>query len=638
MSLFLSYLLIGITTGAIYSLTASGLVLTYSTTRIFNFAHGAIGMVVAFICYELWVGLNWPGWLAVLGSVLVVAPAIGLALDVTVMRLLQRTGVRERFAGTLALFLGLTGLAFWIWPVTVQRTMPNIFGAGSVSIGSDLTVTDNTLGTVGVAVIVGLGLWALLHRTTLGVAMRAAIDSPELTELNGISSRLLAKIVWPLGCSLAALAAILTTAGEVIDVVGLSDLVIVAFAAAVVGRLTNLPATIGASVVLGMATSLSVGYFLSAGELLQELTSALPFIMLFIAAVVLRDRSRVYGQEFVVREPASPPLRSVLVAFCLAMALVIIASGTLSNANALVAAAGLIYAIILLSQVLVTGLSGQLALCQFSFMGIGVILVTHADRVMPYWLAFIVAIAGTMIVGALVGLATVKASGIYVGVATLAFAVAMDNTVFVNSHLFSYQTGGLAAPTFSMFGWSASSDQRMVMASGVIAGACALGLYFVKRGKYGRLLAALRDSPNAASALGLNVAQSRLVVFAIGAGMAAVAGCLFGSLYVEVSASSFDWTQSVTAALILCIWGLVSVRGAVVGAIFYSVFYLMLGRWITNPNLLQGIQPVGIGLAVLALAQHPEGAVMQIRGAGSRTRERMRLRGQQEEAEAHGSS
>jgi ABC-type branched-subunit amino acid transport system permease subunit len=101
-------------------------------------------------------------------------------------------------------------------------------------------------------------------------------------------------------------------------------------------------------------------------------------------------------------------------------------------------------------------------------------------------------------------------------------------------------------------------------------------------------------------------------------------GCLYGSLFQQALSSQFVYLNSLTALLILSIYGVTSISGAFVGAGFYSLFYLMIPQWITNQNIVSAIQPIGIGLAVFALAQHPEGAIAQNRDSIARSRARRR--------------
>src|SRR5438270_9095450 len=82
MSQFLGYLFAGLATGCIYAITSSGLVLTYTTSGIFNFAHGAIGMVAAFVYWQLLIGEHWPTPVALFVSLFVIAPLIGGLIEV----------------------------------------------------------------------------------------------------------------------------------------------------------------------------------------------------------------------------------------------------------------------------------------------------------------------------------------------------------------------------------------------------------------------------------------------------------------------------------------------------------------------------------------------------------------------------
>src|ERR1700710_2150202 len=107
MTEFLNLVLSGLVTGAIYSVMASGLVLTYTTSGIFNFAHGAIAFTTAYVYYQLHTGLGVPIVPAVLLSVFVFAPLMGLALDRLRLRRLAAAPVYARIVGTIGLVVML---------------------------------------------------------------------------------------------------------------------------------------------------------------------------------------------------------------------------------------------------------------------------------------------------------------------------------------------------------------------------------------------------------------------------------------------------------------------------------------------------------------------------------------------------
>src|SRR6476659_10702111 len=113
MDQFLTFGIVGLSTAAIYAVIGSGLVLTYTTTGVFNFAHGAAGMLAAFAYWQLAVGWGWPVPLALAVVLLVLAPAFGLFVERVLMRPVQALGEAERLVMTVALLTGAIALARW---------------------------------------------------------------------------------------------------------------------------------------------------------------------------------------------------------------------------------------------------------------------------------------------------------------------------------------------------------------------------------------------------------------------------------------------------------------------------------------------------------------------------------------------
>jgi branched-chain amino acid transport system permease protein len=629
MDTFLVYLIIGIVTGALYSIAAAGLVLTYATSRVFNVAHGAIGMVMAYLMYTLWVRQGLPEWLALVICVLAVAPAVGIFLDWAVMRWLERASVAQRLVVTLTLLILCQGLASLIWGrgENITEVMPSIFSSSTFSPISGLNVTYDQLADVIVAAVVAGGLWLLLKRTRIGTMMRGVVDDRDLTQLNGLSPRMVTSLSWAIGTALAALAAILLAPGVSMDISTLSLLVVSAYGAAIVGGLTSLPWAFVGAMILGIGSSFMVGY-LPPTNLFQNVTDAAPFILLFVVLSLRRQR---YGEQERIqsfREPQPPRLWKMIAMVVAGVVLVILAVPHMSTVYQLVVGNGIIYAGILLSLILVTGMAGQVSLAQFSFLGFGDVLLSHltTGAHLPYWAALIVATVSTGLLGAIVALPALRLRGLYLALSTLAFALLMDNVFFASSAIFPQQGSGIPDPPPSIFGLTARSYTSVAAVAVVFVGLCAVGILVLRQRHFGRALAALRDAPAAASALGLNVVRTKLIVLALASGMAGLMGCLYGSLFQQALSSQFVYLNSLTALLILSIYGVTSVSGAFVGAGFYSLFYLMIPNWITNQNIVSAIQPLGIGLAVFALAQHPEGAIAQNRDSFTRRRSRRAAR------------
>src|SRR5687768_7506460 len=208
MTTFLAYTIIGLATGCIYALTASGLVVTYTTSGIFNFAHGAIGMVMAFTFWELTVDHGWPQWLGLIVVLGIFAPALGALIERVLMRGLHGATTSTQLVVTLGLLLALIGLATLRWNPTEPRVLPEFFAGNSVALFS-VNVTYHQLTMVAVAAGVAAFLRLFFYRTRIGIAMRAVVDDPELASLNGADPDRVSAASWALGASLAGVAGIL---------------------------------------------------------------------------------------------------------------------------------------------------------------------------------------------------------------------------------------------------------------------------------------------------------------------------------------------------------------------------------------------------------------------------------------------
>ena len=98
---FLAFTVVGIVTGCIYAVAASGLVVTYTTSGIFNFAHGAVGMFMAFLVWELHVNRGWPLVPTLLIVLFVLAPLMGALIERVLMRRLYGAPGERRQVSSL---------------------------------------------------------------------------------------------------------------------------------------------------------------------------------------------------------------------------------------------------------------------------------------------------------------------------------------------------------------------------------------------------------------------------------------------------------------------------------------------------------------------------------------------------------
>jgi branched-chain amino acid transport system permease protein len=613
MTTFLALTTLGIVVGCIYALTATGLVVTYNTSGIFNFAHGAIGMVAAFSYWQLTVAWGWPSLVALVAILLVGAPLFGALVERVLIRPLKGAAVDLSIVITLGLLLFLIGLANLAWKPTQSRVLPEFFdSAQPVSIGA-LEVSINQILIVVVALAVAGTLRLLFQRTRVGIAMRGVVDDPDLAAMAGVSPARIQQLSWALGSMLASLAGIMLAPLVNLNILTLTLLVINGYAAALFGRLKSLPRTAIGALVLGLAINYAIGY-VPTGGFLAKIQPAIPMIFLFgilVFSPAARLRTATLAATYV---PTVPGPRESILAAAGFVGLAVVLARTLSSANLIIGSRALILAITLLSLVLLTGYSGLTSLCHLSFVGLGA-------YAMGTWgggslLGIVAAVVLAAIAGAAVALPTLRLRGLYLALATFAFATAMD-TVFFNNEL--GEGGSLEVPRLDLPGVPTDSDASYFLLSAVAFALCALGVLAVRRGRFGRQLTALNDSPAACATLGVNTNVTKLVVFAVSAGLAGLSGALFGGLRGIVSPNDFAALGSLMLLLALRIGGVNTVVGALFGATAVALFPSIQDQFPQIPQLAFLLT----GLAAISIGRDPDGVGGQV----SRLGERLRARG-----------
>src|SRR5215210_7333944 len=296
METLLVYTITGLSLAAIYAVTSSGLVLTYTTTGIFNFAHGAAGMLAAFTYWQLRFDWGWPAPVALFVVLFVLAPAFGLLLERVIMRGLVGTTEATKLVVSISLLAFMIGLANIIWEPGASRPMDTFFRGKTVDLGVT-TITYHQAITIACAVLVAVGLRFLLYRTRIGVAMRANVDDRSLALLNGARPDRVALFSWAIGSSLAALGGILIAPTVNLDSGTLSLIIVNAYAAAIFGRLRSLPLTFVGAIVVGLTEGYLFGYLPSENRYLAGLRPAAAVVILFLVVLILPNpRLRTAGR------------------------------------------------------------------------------------------------------------------------------------------------------------------------------------------------------------------------------------------------------------------------------------------------------------------------------------------------------
>ena len=641
MHLFLEYTILGLVTGAVYGIAASGLVLTYTTSGIFNFAQGALAMMAAFTYWQFRYGWNWPAPLALFVVIFVLAPLLGTVLYGGIMRGLRDTAEVTKIVVTIGIMLGLIALATWIWNPGVPRTDQLFFGGAAKFSVLGVYVTDHEAIALGCGVLIAVGIRMLFKSTRTGVAMRAVVDNPALLQLNGGRPERLAAFSWALGAGLAALAGVLITpiSGGTLDVHVLTLLVLDSIAAAMFGRLRSIWWTFGGALILGLAGTYVLGYFPPTWSWASNFRIALPMIVLFVVLLVL-PQDRLRGAVLLrTRERFTVPTMSSAVTWGVILILVVLAlEPIMGSADMGALTVGITFAIIALSLTLLTGYAGEINLAPVSFGAIATIIVFHLglsgsgeNQRITFW-GILLGVAVTAVVGGLIALPALRLRGLYLALATLAFGVFVSDMIIADIaphilpifhfHFSIFPNGALQIPAPKFGPVDLTSAKTFLTVSTVIFVLIGIGLIALRRSNYGRRLTAMKDSPAAAATLGQNLVKLKLSVFMLSAAIAGLGGILLSAVSANVNANNFIIFVSLALVMLTVVGGIGNVAGALVGGILAGTAFTALTSTFSNLStdaggggfwsVMANLSLVAPALIGVSLGRSPSGAVPDI--------------------------
>jgi len=607
---FLNYAVPGVPFGCVFALMAVGLVLTYKASGVFNLAFGAQAFVSA-LAYVSLIQDGWPRWAAGVIAVLVIGPVVGVLLDRLLFRRIRTASPLVKLVPSLGLLVALPQAALMIAGAAPTIPPPAIVGnaqavyvhLGSIPLsGLELSISAST-------VIVVLGLVVLFRFTPVGLEMRAVVESPRMTELAGVNSGRVSAFAWILSSVMAALAGVLLAPlYSQLDPQNFTVLLVWGVAGAVIGRFASLPLAFVGGLGLGVAQEVIAGY-LPAGVIANGLRPSLPFVVLLVFLPFVRQRQ--IEDPLAGCDPPPTALEGTATGYRAASTLTATAgrvsavgvwhgrlartgpdrapgllarrpTATLAWAVAIIAGVsavtwippdwlltmtqGIAFAVIFLSLTLLTGMTGQISLCQASFAGLGGFMAGQLANNfgLPVGLGMVAGGLLAALLGVVVAVPTLHLAGLPLALATLAFALL--------------------------------SVVVLAISAGVVK--------LVADGTMGRYLAAIRGSELASSAVGIDVYRLRILVFALSAALAGVGGALYGTLEGSLSPDDFNYQISAVLLVVVAIVGLGSIAGAVVSGVVYATLQQAVT---TLPGRFAGLVAVLFGLATLSYTRHPEG-------------------------------
>jgi ABC-type branched-subunit amino acid transport system ATPase component/branched-subunit amino acid ABC-type transport system permease component len=536
----LPFIVAGIAVGSIYGLAASGLVLTYKTSGIFNFGHGALATAAAYFFYWLHYQEDISWEVAFVLAVFVAGPVLGVLME-RIGRRLALQSTAYKIVGTVGLIVLVEGLATVKYgPDTIR--VPQYLPKGVHHfriLGVNVSYAQLTVTLVGLA-SVGL-LYALFRWTRMGTSMRAVVDDPDLLAMQATSPVLVRRWSWVIGSTFAALAGVLVLPFIGLNAIALTFLVVQAFGAAAIGAFDNIPLAYAGALLIGIAANLSQKYIVNVSWL-AGLPGSLPFIVLFVALLVLPRRKLVPRSSVEQRPPLqwrAPVNVRVVTGAVVLLVLALVPQFVGHHLGYFTI--GLTQVIMLLSLGLLVKTSGQVSLCHATFAAIGAVAFSQlaAQHGVPWFVALVLASLIAVPVGAVVAIPAIRLSGLFLALATFGFGIMVEQLVYARGFMFTTLESGRPMPRPS-FG---SSDHGFYYVVLILVVVTALVMVVVHEARIGRLLRGLSDSPVAVSTLGLSTNTTRVIVFCISAFFAAMSGVLYGSSVHFATTSDSHYTS-----------------------------------------------------------------------------------------------
>ncbi|MBP6564238.1 MAG: ABC transporter permease [Burkholderiales bacterium] len=584
---FVAQLLNGLAGASSLFLVAAGLSLIFGVTRIVNFAHGSFYMVGIYVAYSAvaWIGEGPGYWPALLVAAIAVG-VVGALVEILLLRRIYHAPELFQLLATFALVLVIKDAALWLWgpEELLGPRAPGLRGSVMI-LGRQFPAYDLFLIVVG-PLVLGL-LWLLLTRTRFGTLVRAATQDREMVGALGVNQAWLFTAVFALGAMLAGLGGALQLPREPANLELDLHTIGAAFVVVVVGGMGSIPGAYVAALLIAELKAICIwlGVVEIAGVAISfsKLTLVVEFIVMAVVLVV-----RPWG---LLGRPQAPPRHGGAIeaplrapdnlakaaTAALVLALVVLPGLTSQSPYVVVLAVDILIAVLFATSLhFIMGPAGMHSFGHAAYFGLGayaaaiLLKATGAPMGAALVAAPFVAAAGALVVGWF----SVRLSGVYLAMLTLAFAQIAWAIVY-QWDAFTGGSNGLTGV------WPSEwfTDKRAYYA---LTLALVLGGVFVLRrilhAPFGYAMRAARDSVLRADAIGIDVKRVQWVAFVIAGLFAGLAGALFAFSKGSISPESLHVGKSVDGLVMVLLGGVQTLAGPVVGATLFTWMHDTIAR------------------------------------------------------------
>jgi branched-chain amino acid transport system permease protein len=612
--------------GTLYGLIGVGVILIYRTNRIVNFAAGGLGAAPSVFVLTIFTQKAWLdpedsvfGYLAYFIVATALGAILGGLVDVVIIRRFAQAPRLILTVVTIGVAQILAYVSFfipdWLGAERLPERLSTPFSAPKREViiqgRPDIIISYDYFLAAIVVALCSIALGVFFKFTRMGIAIRASAENADRAALLGIPVRRVGTVAWALAGAFAAITVFMRSPLVGLPLGGLTSAGVILFAltAAVIARMERIPVCIAAGTALGVLDQSAVFAY---GN--PNVVTAITLVLVLGAMLLQRGTlARAYDTGVstwqAVKEFRSTPVELVglrevrtaravlggLVAVFLLAAPYLVGESRRSYATLI-----LLWAMVGVSLVILTGWAGQISLGQFGLVGVGALTAGHLSANHNFDFFAVVLIGGLVGAGVaiLIGIPALRIQGLFLAVTTLAFAAftqfyVLDPDFPIAERFMPKSATRIERPML----WQRFDVSGELAFYYVCLGFLALTLLAAasfRRHRSGRVLIAIRDNSRAASSYSINLARNRLAAFAVSGFIASVAGVLYGYQLNAVDSGTYGTANSLNAFAITVVGGMTSLMGAVLGAVvIQGIRYLedifdapQLQLLVTGPGLV----------------------------------------------------
>ena len=582
----------GVITGAIYALLAVGYSLIFSVSGVLNLAQGAFVAFGALVMYSFTHNAGLPLPVAFVASLAVVCAAVGI-IEWTVIRpavtQISHSSLLMMMGGLLTAF---EGAAFLIWGST-PISMNQFSGSKPVTLGG-LSIPAQGFWVIGAMLAAVAALSLVLMRTRLGRGLRATSENITAARLMGVPVDRMILLSFVAAAALGVIGGAVIAPLTSLDYSSMATYTNEGLIAVSLGGLGSVYGAAAGGLVLGIVEAVVSGYVSSLFSTTISLIILIGIIFFRPQGLLGRSRGRrmdvaerTAGRVYAPPRLPRPVLLSGSVVVVAVMAFLpdIIPSGDMRAVNI----TG-IFCLTIIGLDLLSGIAGQVSLGQAGFMAIGgymtAILTTHYQ--VPTLLALLAGCGGSVLAAVVLGLVCGRLRGMYLAITTLAFGILVEG--LANGLSITGGPSGIGGiPPLTVGGFQFDTDNSFFYLIWIVVGVALVLSVNLVRSNRGRILRAMHGDQVGARSLGLRVTRAKVVVFAISACLASVAGSLYADYFRYLSPDQVGSAESLQLITMLVIGGMGTLFGPLIGVALLTYLPIVFQPLANYSMLVTGV-------------------------------------------------